>query len=968
MKRLLLVPLIVLPLIGHARAAEVVAGAPEEFLDPVVLTVKFREGPRIRLRGGEPRDTAPGGASLRSARATAALAGVRGKGAVWRRTHELVGEDQLDRLTAGKQRSASQPGGLADLNHYYRVIFPPGTDLQEAGRALAALDEVEFVARVPKPAPPPAAPDYANPANPSGAWQRYLDAAPVGIDARYAWSNGIAGAGLKVCDIEYGWNSTHADLPAVQVLGGTPIQTQWDDHGTAVFGQMAGLNNGNGVRGIAYGAAYRIASPYSFSYPGTYNLPAAISAAMTNLVAGDVILIEQQISGPNSGNYVPVEWWKETYDSIRAAVSNGFIVVEAAANGGENLDAPIYSTGNGGHWPFLPGNDSGAILVGAGAPPQYPDPRSRLSFSNYGTTLDLQGYGYLVVTAGYGDLYDSEGSNQHFTAFFSGTSSASPIVAGAAALLQQAWKARYTNAASPAVIRDILRATGTAQQGSDPIGPLPNLRGALQAVTNQVDTDMDGVIDLLDNCPTAANPSQTDSDLDGVGDACDNCPSISNASQADFDNDGQGDPCDPDRDGDGITNAVDNCPDTPNASQTDSDGDGVGDVCDSCNQFQPVWSPSVAPGSPIILGPGSPNQPGESFDLNTNARPVGTRFQCGFGDFGRIFINHDATNFYIGGEGVDMSGDNNALILFLGFDTLGDNRQNLWENNGPPFALDYLHNVAFTVPMDIALVLGHEWGDGTFANFNFGSADLGQGGYYLSSFDFFPIAGFRLAQFDGPGSTPTITTNDVPGTRMQRWEAAIPWTSLNAPMGMASVTQLFLCGIFASDGLSGPDRYLSGNFLGAGANSTTGLDTNTQNHGFGFLTLAPWTVDLSDTDADGVPDAFEKTNYNSITNTASSDTDGDGFSLWEEYVAGTQPTNSASFFRMPVLTNGASLITIWAPTITGRVYRMEAAASPTGDWAGVGGQTNVPGTGGMHPFTDAPTDTTRVYRIGIRPP
>ncbi len=945
-----------------ARGGEFVAGAPEAFLDPHTLAVKFKDGPRIRLRDGAPRDVHPAPAALRGARADNVLREIAASGAKWRRTHELADESFLERLTKGRR-------GLPDLNHYFRLTLPPGADIQTIGRALAILDEVEFVARVPLLAPPPAAPDYANPANPSGVWQRYLDAAPVGIDARYAWSNSIAGAGVKICDIEYGWNNTHADLPTVILLGGPPIQTEWHAHGTAVLGQMAGRHNTNGVRGIAYGADFRFASPYSFSYPGTYNLPAAISAALTNLAAGDVILIELQGAGPNNGNYVPVEWWKETYDIIRVAVSSGVIVVEAAGNGGENLDDPIYSTGNGGHWPFLPANDSGAILVGAGAPPQFPNPRARLDFSNYGSTVDLQGYGYLVVTAGYGDLYNAEGSNQHFTATFSGTSSASPIVAGAAAALQQAWKAHHTNQpASPALIRTILRATGTPQQGAGNIGPLPNLRGALMAVTNNVDTDGDGIIDLLDNCPLVSNPGQLDTDGDGVGDACDNCPSASNADQADMDGDTIGDACDPDRDGDGVANAADNCPDVHNSGQLDTDGDGVGDACDNCNQFQPRWNPSVAPGSPVMLGAGSPNHAGENFDLSTNARPVGTRFMCGFGDFGRVYINHDATHFYIGGEGVDMAGDNNVMILFLGFNTLTDDKQNLWNNSGPPYALDFLHNLAFSAPMDIALVLGHEWGDGTFTNFNFGAANLGQGGYYLSAFDFHPIGGFRLAQFDGTGTTASASANDVPGTRMQRWEASIPWTSLNATSGIHSITQLFICGVFASDGVSGVDRYLSGNYLAAAA-SATGIDSNTQNVAFNFLTLTPWSVDLSDVDADGVPDWFEFLHYGSLTNAAASDTDGDGFTLIDEYIAGTVPTDGASYFRAIAITNSPpAALHVVAPTATGRFYRLEFAGSPTGAWVGVAGQTNVPGIGAPLGFTAPAASTTGLFRIWVSLP
>ena len=59
-----------------------------------------------------------------------------------------------------------------------------------------------------------------------------------------------------------------------------------------------------------------------------------------------------------------------------------------------------------------------------------------------------------------------------------------------------------------------------------------------------VDTDDDGVPDILDNCPSVSNSDQLDSDGDGMGNACDNCPSIANPDQADADGDGIGDICD----------------------------------------------------------------------------------------------------------------------------------------------------------------------------------------------------------------------------------------------------------------------------------------------------------------------------------------------------------------------------------------------------------------------------------------
>src|SRR5690606_18534448 len=179
------------------------------------------------------------------------------------------------------------------------------------------------------------------------------------------------------------------------------------------------------------------------------------------------------------------------HNAVVTAVGNGMVVVMAAGNGGQNLDAPIFSTGNGGHWPFLPENDSGAIIVGAGvAGPGFGvgTPRARLSFSTYGSRVNLQGWGQSVWTTGYGGAYDDEGPSLYFTSSFSGTSSASPIVAGACALVQSVYKARNDGATlTSRQMRDLLVSTGLPQQdGSFPasqnIGPLPNVAAAVVAI------------------------------------------------------------------------------------------------------------------------------------------------------------------------------------------------------------------------------------------------------------------------------------------------------------------------------------------------------------------------------------------------------------------------------------------------------------------------------------------------------
>lgn len=91
---------------------------------------------------------------------------------------------------------------------------------------------------------------------------------------------------------------------------------------------------------------------------------------------------------------------------------------------------------------------------------------------------------------------------------------------------------------------DILSNVGTINNNKS------NCSSLLEIFESCIDSDKDGVVDSIDNCPNKANPSQLDNDSDGVGNLCDNCPLVFNNDQLDTDLDGIGDVCDPYPNGD----------------------------------------------------------------------------------------------------------------------------------------------------------------------------------------------------------------------------------------------------------------------------------------------------------------------------------------------------------------------------------------------------------------------------------
>ncbi|MES2773850.1 MAG: thrombospondin type 3 repeat-containing protein [Bacteroidota bacterium] len=188
------------------------------------------------------------------------------------------------------------------------------------------------------------------------------------------------------------------------------------------------------------------------------------------------------------------------------------------------------------------------------------------------------------------------------------------------------------------------------------------------------DDDNDGVLDTADNCPLGSNTDQLDTDGDGIGNVCDddddndgildtvdNCPLSTNPDQLDTDGDSTGNVCDNDDDNDGVLDTVDNCPLIANTDQLDTDGDGIGDVCDNDDDKDGVLD--IVDNCPLIANSDQLDTDGDSIgnvcdDDDDNDGVLDTADNC------RLIANSDQLDTDGDGTGnaCDADDDNDGIL------------------------------------------------------------------------------------------------------------------------------------------------------------------------------------------------------------------------------------------------------------------------------------------------------------------
>lgn len=315
---------------------------------------------------------------------------------------ELLVKYRAGSLLSALAVNASIGAKVIEVSPYsgvYRLRLPRNVSVASAAAELSSRPDVEY-----------AEPNFIARATATPNDTYYNNSIMWGlfkVQAGAAWDITQGSSAVRVAVLDTGADTSHPDLSGKVVL-------QWDfayddsvpedtnGHGTHTAGTVgARTNNGVGVASIGWNTSLMIGKVLNNSGSGAYS---DIADGIYWAAANGAKVINMSLGGSGGSSTL--------LNAVNSAWSSGLVIVAAAGNNGNT--APSY-----------PAYYANCIAVAA-----TDSSDRRASFSNYGSWVDCAAPGVNIASTYPGNSY----------VYMSGTSMASPNVAGLAALV---WSTGY---------------------------------------------------------------------------------------------------------------------------------------------------------------------------------------------------------------------------------------------------------------------------------------------------------------------------------------------------------------------------------------------------------------------------------------------------------------------------------------------------------------------------------------------
>jgi thermitase len=295
------------------------------------------------------------------------------------------------------------------------------------------------------------------------------------VKAPAAWSIS-RGAGVKVAVVDTGVMANHEELLG-RVVGADATNSDVDGHGTAVAGVIvANPDNNTGIEGVAPDAS--IIPFRAFTDEGTQTASAIIDA-LDRAGASSARVVNASFSTEPYERVIPGD-----FAAVKSVLAKHPDTLYVAAAGNEDNDND--------ERPVLPCNADAPNLICVGA---YTPDRRPWDLSNYGeVSVDLFATG--------APIFAPKLPSPTSYGYFEGTSMSVAYVSGVAALLFSKVPRLTPEGVIGLLLSTTRSLTSDGGQARSATGGSPDAVAALQAAV--VDSDRDGVYDVVDACPAQA--------------------------------------------------------------------------------------------------------------------------------------------------------------------------------------------------------------------------------------------------------------------------------------------------------------------------------------------------------------------------------------------------------------------------------------------------------------------------------